>query len=237
MTADRQGGVVARQQLVALGLSAAAIDHRLRAGRLHSVHRGVYSVGHRVLGPVGRWWAAVLACGDGAVLAGLSAAAAFAIRPSASPTIHVLVGRSGRERRDGIRLHWCRSLPPDEVSDLNGLPITTPARTLLDLAAGGVRGRRLESAIDRAERQRLLDFADLHQLLARYPGRPGTPSLAGKVRSGCRGLLERDVVSEAFELFDEALGLAFGVAVGEVVGSEVAVGLAGAEHVPDRADQ
>jgi hypothetical protein len=60
--------------------------------------------------------------------------------------------------------------------------------------------------------------------------------LAGKVRSGCRGLLgERDVVSEAFELFDEPFGLAFGVAVGEVVGAEVAVGLAGAEHLPDRA--
>src|SRR3954451_23852552 len=62
--------------------------------------------------------------------------------------------------------------------------------------------------------------------------------LTGKVRSGCRGpLLERDVVSEPFELFDEAFGLAFGVAVGEVVGAEVAVGLAGAEHVPDGADQ
>src|SRR3954452_512822 len=61
--------------------------------------------------------------------------------------------------------------------------------------------------------------------------------LTGKVRSGCRGpLCERDVVPEAFELFDEALGLAFGVALGEVVGAEVAVGLAGAEHVPDRAD-
>src|SRR3954451_14358597 len=59
--------------------------------------------------------------------------------------------------------------------------------------------------------------------------------LTGKVRSGCRGLLgERHVVSEAFELFDEASGLAFGVAVGEVVAAEVAVGLAGGEHVPDR---
>ena len=62
--------------------------------------------------------------------------------------------------------------------------------------------------------------------------------LTGKVRSGCRGpLCERDVVAEALELFDEALGLAFGVALGEVVGAEVAVGLAGGEHLPDRRQQ
>jgi hypothetical protein len=59
----------------------------------------------------------------------------------------------------------------------DGLPITTPARTLLDLAAGGLRGRFLEAAVDAAERKRLIDFADLRELLARYPGRPGTPSL------------------------------------------------------------
>ena len=175
--AGRQGGVVARRQLVELGLSAAAIDHRVRAGRLHAVHRAVYAVGHRVVGVVGRRWAAVLACGVGAVLAGVSAAAAYEIRRSSSATIHVLVGRGGRERRDGIRLHWCRSLPADEVTTLDGLPITTPARTLLDLAAGGLRGRALEAAVDTAERKRLLDFADLHELLARYPGRSGTPAL------------------------------------------------------------
>jgi very-short-patch-repair endonuclease len=173
--ADRQGGVVARRQLE---LSAAAIDHRLRAGRLHLVHRGVYSVGHRVIGVVGRRWAAVLACGDGAVTARPSAAAAFNLRRYSESVVHVLVvGRSGRKQRPGIRLHWCRSLPSDEVTTLDGLPITTPARTLLDLAAGGLRGRHLEAAIDAAERQRLLDFADLHELLERYPGRPGTPSL------------------------------------------------------------
>lgn len=62
--ATRQHGVVARRQLLAEGLSAEAIKRRVRAGRLHVVHRGVYAVGHRVLGPQGRWPAAVLACGD-----------------------------------------------------------------------------------------------------------------------------------------------------------------------------
>ena len=202
--ADRQGGVVARRQLRALDLSAAAIDHRLRAGRLYLVHRGVYSVGHRVVGIVGGRWAAVLACGDGAALAAPNAAAAFSLRRCSERVIHVLVvGRSGREQRAGIRLHWCRSLPSDEVTTLDGLPITTPARTLLDLAAGGLRGRPLEAAVD-AERQRLLDFADLHELLARYPGRPGTPSLKAvlaRYRGGdTRSELE-EIVAELCDRF------------------------------------
>jgi Protein of unknown function (DUF559)/AbiEi antitoxin C-terminal domain len=139
----------------------------------------------------------VLACGPGAFLAGVSAAAAYEIRRSSSRTIHVLVGRNGRMRREGIRLHWQRAIPADEVTQLDGLPITTPARTLLDLAAGGLRGRALEAAVDAAERKRLLDFADLHELLARYPGRRGTPALKAvlaRYRGGdTRSLLEEIV--------------------------------------------
>ncbi|HKH18249.1 MAG TPA: type IV toxin-antitoxin system AbiEi family antitoxin domain-containing protein [Solirubrobacteraceae bacterium] len=174
--ADRQGGVIARGQLVALGLSASAVDRRMRARRLHVLHRGVYSVGHRVVGACGRRWAAVLACGPGAVLSHASAAAAWDIRRSASATIDVTVGRTGRAKRAGIRLHW-RVLPRDEITDLDGLPITTPARTLLDLAASGLRGRRLEAALDKAELMRLLDFADLQRLLERHHRRPGSPAL------------------------------------------------------------
>jgi hypothetical protein len=175
--AGRQGGVIGRRQLTALGLSASAIDRRLRDGRLHLLHRGVYAVGHRSLGVVGRRWAAVLAYEPRAVLSHATAGAAWNIRPSSAATIDVTVGRPGRARRAGVRLHWRRTITPDEVAELDGLPITTPARTLLDLAAGGMHGRSLEVAVDAAERQRLLDFADLHELLARYPGRPGTPSL------------------------------------------------------------
>jgi hypothetical protein len=175
--ADRQGGVISRPQLVAIGFSASAIDRRVRAGRLHVLHRGVYSVGHRVVGVRGRWWAAVLACGPGAVLSHASAGAAWDIRASAAAAIDVTVRNSGRARRHGIRVHRMSDLPADESMELDGLPMTTPARTLLDLAATGLRGRRLEAAVDRAELLRLLDFGDLHGLLARYPGRPGTPSL------------------------------------------------------------
>ena len=196
--AGRQGGVVGRTQLLRQGLSASAIDRRVRAGRLHVIHRGVYAVGHRVLGTRGRYWAAVLTCGRGAVISDASAGAEWAIRRFSAATIHVTVSPTGRVRRPGIRLHW-RSLAADEVTTLDGLPITTPARTLLDLAARGLRGRQLEAAVDRAERQRLLDFADLHALLARYPGRPGTSAL--------KAVLERyrggDTRSELEELLAE----------------------------------
>jgi Protein of unknown function (DUF559)/AbiEi antitoxin C-terminal domain len=93
-------------------------------------------------------------------------------------------GCDGRARRAGAaaghRLHRSRSLPPDEVTQLGGLPITTPARTLLDLAASGLRGRPLEAALDQAL-QRVLDFADLQRLLARYPTRPGSPLLKAQL--------------------------------------------------------
>jgi len=202
--ADRQGGVVTRRQLVGLGLSASAIDRRVRSGRLHPLHRGVYTVGHRVLGLVGRRWAAVLAYEPGAVVSHGTAGTAWDMRRSRSGTIDVTVGRPGRARRDGIRLHWRRSIPADEVTTLDGLPITTPARTLLDLAAGGLRNRSLEAAVDAAERKRLLDFADLHALLARYPGRPGTPSLKvvlARYRGGdTRSELE-EIVAELCDRF------------------------------------
>jgi hypothetical protein len=202
--ADRQGGVIARAQLTALGLSASAIDRRVGGGRLHLLHRGVYSVGHRVVGVTGRNWAAVLACGPDAALSHQSAGAAWDIRPSAASTVHVTVGAGGRARRRGLRAHRRCELRGDEVTELDGLPITTPARTLLDLAATGLRGRRLEAALDRAELLRLLDFDELQQLLARYPGRPGTPSLKAVLSRYVPGSLEtRSVLEElVLELCD-----------------------------------
>jgi very-short-patch-repair endonuclease len=175
--AARQGGVVSHAQLVALGLSRQAIVRRLAAGRLHVVHRGVYAVGHCRIGVDGRRWAAVLALGDGAYLSHASAADAHGIRANNAAVVDVSVrGRGGRKRHAGIRVHRPRALPDDEVTRLHRLPITTPARTLLDLAAS-LNRRALESALNHAELDARLDFAELHELLARYPRRPGTRSL------------------------------------------------------------
>jgi very-short-patch-repair endonuclease len=137
------------------------------------------------------------------VLSNASAGAAWHIGLSRAGAIHVTVGPGGRAPQRGIIPHRNGPLPPDEVTALDGLPITTPARTLLDLAAGGLRARQLEAAVDRAERQRLLDFADLHELLARYRGRPGTPSLDA-VLARYRPADTRSVLEElVLELCDE----------------------------------
>jgi hypothetical protein len=173
--AGRQGGIVSRQQLLAIGISPAAIHRRVRSGRLHPVFAGVYAVGHRVVGLSGRQWAAVLACGVGAALSHWSAAVAWRMRQATEALMHVTVGRSTRRRR-GIQIH-CRSLEPDEITSLDGLPITTPARTTIDLAATGLRGRKLEAALDAAVEHEL-DFSDLHRLLDRHRGRPGVPAVS-----------------------------------------------------------
>jgi very-short-patch-repair endonuclease len=179
--APRQGGVITHAQLVALGLSRQSIERRIANGRLHRVHRGVYLVGHAVLAD-GRRWAAVLALGEGTFVSHHSAADAYGFRATSSPLIHVSVrGRAGRKPHAGIRVHRPRALPDDEVTTLRGLPITTPARTILDLAAAGLRPRALETALDQAEQQRLIDFAELHELLARYPRRPGTRLLKAQL--------------------------------------------------------
>lgn len=198
--AARQGGVVSGAQLAAVGLSRHAVHRRARRGLLHAVHAGAYAVGHPAIGPPGRRWAAVLALGDGAFVSHRSAADAFGIRPSSSAAVHVSVrGRGGRRPRAGVRIHRPHALADDEVTTLDGLPITTPARTLLDLAFAGIRGRPLEVAVDRAEERRLLDFAELRALLARYPRRPGAPSLKALLAAysgplGTRSHLEELVI-------------------------------------------
>jgi very-short-patch-repair endonuclease len=115
--AARQHGVVTRRQLEAAGLGSRAMTIRVRKGQLHRIHRGVYAVGHRALGPHGRWMAAVLACGDGAVLSHGSAAALWGLlRPFDGP-IHVsIASTTGRAKQRGIHLHRCASLAEPPVS-------------------------------------------------------------------------------------------------------------------------
>ena len=176
-----QHGVVARAQLVALGIGPRAIEHRLAGGRLHRIHRGVYAVGHTVLTAKGRWLAAVLASGAGAVLSYRSAAALWDVRAASGATIDVTAAR-GRRGRPGIRLH-CDRLAPDEVTVVDGIPVTTVPRTLLDLAAVVDRGG-LERAATRAEQLRLSDPLSLGDLVARHRRRPGTPALRELLAAG-----------------------------------------------------
>jgi hypothetical protein len=159
------------RQLQGLGLSRDAVGRRLRAGRLHRVHRGVYAVGHPLLSRHGVWLAAVLAV-DGAVLGHRAAGALWGIRPS--DRLEITVARAVRAR-PRIEIHEA-PLPADETWTHEGIRVTTPARTLLDLAAI-VSAHHLERAANEAERRRLTSPTSLDALVARYPGRPGTPAI------------------------------------------------------------
>ncbi len=162
--AERQHGVVTRAQLLELGLGRRAIDHRLELGRLRRVHRGVYTIGHRLLTRHGRWMAAVLACGPDAVLSNLAAAALFGIRQSDRIEVTTRTACRGPNR---VIMH--RSpLRDDERTTHRGIPTTTVPRTLLDLSAV-VHPDALRSALRQAEQLRLTDPLSLTDLVERYP--------------------------------------------------------------------
>ena len=174
--AARQHGVVAIGQLRALGLSASAVRSRATAGRLHRIHRGVYAVGHPLVSGEGRWIAAVLACGSRAVLSHRSAAALWGLRPTARTAVDVTVPwRAGRSR-PGIDIHRVTSLHPADTTTAHGIPCTTVARTLLDLAEVVAR-RSLERAVDQAEVLRLFDRHAVDDVLERAAGRRGAAAL------------------------------------------------------------
>jgi very-short-patch-repair endonuclease len=166
--AARQHGVVTQRQLAALGLGRGAIAHRMAMGRLHRVAPGVLAVGHARIGRPGRYLAAVLSCGDGAVLSHGSAAALWALLPARGTRIEVTVtGRLGG--RPGIVIHRVRTLEREDRAQRDGVPVTSVARTLLDLAEV-VTQDRLERAFEEAERLRLLDMNALRETAKRSFG-------------------------------------------------------------------
>jgi hypothetical protein len=182
--AERQHGVVSREQLLALGLSSDRIDRQLAARRMHPLHLGVYAVGHRNLTRHGRWSAAVLAGGPGAVLSHRSAAQLWQLLDPTASQPSVTTAVKGR-RRPGVRFHYS-PLPTDEVATRHEIPTTTVARTLLDLAAVLPRDR-LERALAQAEYRRYPDSPSLHDLLERHAGRRGLATLRGLLASADYG--------------------------------------------------
>jgi very-short-patch-repair endonuclease len=129
-----QHGAITTAQLVSCGLSRTAISKRVRAGRLHRIYHGVYAVGHHRLSNEGMWMAAVLACGKGAVLSHISAAALWRmLKPSHGPIHVTLPHTTGRNKRKGIRIHRSTVLLPSQTTSELNIPVTNPTRTLEDL--------------------------------------------------------------------------------------------------------
>ena len=173
--AGRQDGVVTRQQLLAAGLSTQSIERRRQNGTLTCLHVGVYQVGP-VTAPLVQERAALLACGGG-VISHVAAAVVWQLLPASRgcAVIDVTLPRGRhRSRRDGIRAHR-RNLSDDEITSANGLPVTTPARTLFDLAA--LNTAELDRALAGADHRYPAIRDELLKLLERYPGSKGTRAL------------------------------------------------------------
>jgi hypothetical protein len=179
--AATQHGVVALCQLHVAGLRIGAVNARVRKGRLHRLHRGVFAVGHTCVSREGRWLAAVLALGDGAVLSHVNAAALWGLRPSSSAMIHVTVPSSaGRQRRAGIVVHRSRTLRAQDIAERHAIAVTSPARTLLDLAGVIARGP-LERAVERSLLLRLFDLNATWAVIDANPRRRGTATLTSVI--------------------------------------------------------
>jgi very-short-patch-repair endonuclease len=166
-------GVASRRELLAAGHASTAIQARIEAGRYLRLYDGVYAIGHADLTVAGRRRAIVLACGERALLSHRSAASAWGLRSDGGATWEVTVRKASRLAPNApVRVYRHPSLRADEVTALGGIPITTVARTLLDLAAV-VPSHQLRRAIEAAEQQQLLDLASLHRTLAAHVRRPG----------------------------------------------------------------
>jgi very-short-patch-repair endonuclease len=174
--AARQHGVVARGQLLELGLSRRAIEHRVAKGRLHPVASGIYAVGRPELTCHGHWMAAVLCGGSQAALSHRSAAALWEIGVEQSGRIEVSVLASTPLRRPGIRVHRRSGLRPDDLRVRDGIPVTSPVRTLLDLAAR-VDLAGMERLINEADKRQLTDPEALRTALDAHRGQPGVARL------------------------------------------------------------
>jgi very-short-patch-repair endonuclease len=174
--AGQQHGVVARSQLLAAGITEGQIDLRLRTGRLHQVHEGVYLVGHEVRPPLATEQAALLACGEGAVLSHRSAANLWGLcsYPAAAAAC-VIVPPARNATRPRITVHRM-ALERRDIRKREGLAVTSPPRTILDLALE-LDLEQLELLTADARYRGLASEVELKGQLARNPGKRGNAKL------------------------------------------------------------
>jgi very-short-patch-repair endonuclease len=172
---ERQHGVVARRQLVALGLGRRAIEHRIARGRLRPVHAGVYAVGRPTLTQLGRWMAAVLACGDGAALTHGSAAALWGIGVERGE-IEVAVPSAAPRHPRGVRVRRRPALLSSSLRTHRSIPVTDPIQTLVDLASR-LGPKSVERAVNEADRLDLVNPPRLRRALVHHRGERGVARL------------------------------------------------------------
>lgn len=177
--------------MLQIGFSSEAIQHRIKRGRLHPVYRGVYAIGRPEMSRFGQWMAAVLSCGDGAVLSHATAAALWELRPLYRGKIDVSVSRAMNPSHPGLRVHR-RTLSEPDATLHHAIPVTTPVCTLIDIAPL-LSSDRLEAAVNEADKRDLVDPEGLRIALDEVTRRPGV------------GVLRRLLDHRTFTLTDSGL--------------------------------
>lgn len=170
----RQDNVLTIEQLLEAGLGRGAIEHRVEAGMMQRLHRGVYLLGAAPPTLMARARAAVFACGDGAVLSHRSAAEVYGLLPEAGGGVDVTVVGRNPGAEPGIRLHRPRALARYDAATMRGMRITSVARTICDLAATESR-RDVEHAFQEALYRRIVTARQIAAVLKREPNRRGAP--------------------------------------------------------------
>jgi very-short-patch-repair endonuclease len=169
--------LISRKQLLELDFTSDAIKHRIAVGKLHQTRRGVYAVGRPELTKHGRWMAAVLACGGGAVLSHSSAAALWRIGVEERSMIDLSSPSSFERRHPGLRIHRRPSLNlRRDTTREYGIPCTTPIQTLIDMALRLDR-HGVERMINEADKYNLVHPPELREALDARPGEPGVAKL------------------------------------------------------------
>lgn len=200
--ARQQHWVVARPQLLRLGLSRRQVTYWIGAGRLHRIHPGVYAVGRPPERIEAHWMAATLLGGPAAVISHRSAAQLWDLRRGHGGEIHVTTP-SKHTSRDGVGFHRAM-LPADEITRRNCIPVTGPFRTILDFAAGAPR-HEVERTLHECELAGLTDTVSFDLLLVRHPRRPGTAALRRACAALDRGpIVTRSVMEDRFLAFLDA---------------------------------
>jgi very-short-patch-repair endonuclease len=198
--------VVTRRQLAAIGIRGTSVERRVASGRLVRLHRGVFAVGHVQRTRETRWIAAVMACGRGSFLSGLDAAALWAVYESHRTTIHVTTTTRSPRALPGIQVHRARRLHPADVTTKNGIPVTTVARTLVDLT-DVLPSDRLLRAIREAEYLKLLDLDTLIAAVQRANGRKRLTELHQAIERHRPGQIVRRELEHRFLELVHAAGL------------------------------
>jgi very-short-patch-repair endonuclease len=173
--AEEQHGVVSSDQLREVGYTPQAIYHRIKTGRLHPLHRGVYAVGRANVTDHGRWMAAVLAC-SGSVISHSSAASLWRMGPEQRDLVELSLPSLSRRRRPGLQIHQRPSLKERDLTREYGIPVTTPVQTLIDMSLRLDRPG-IERMVNEADKYNLTHPPQLREALDARAGEPGVAKL------------------------------------------------------------